>query len=63
MIYQELDPPDWGQLSTLSQRTADEQMPYYLRRFFGQSAEVDVLNQLCVSTGGVLLQVEHVAGR
>ena len=63
MIYQELDPPDWGQLSTVSQRTADEQMPYYLRRFFGQSAEVDVLNQLCVSTGGVLMQVEHVAGR
>ncbi len=60
MIYKELDPPDWDQLSTVSQRTADEQMPYYLRRFFGQSAEVDVLNQLCVSTGGIVTQVDHL---
>lgn len=63
MSYQKLDPPDWDQFSTLSQRNADEQMPCYLRRFFGQIAEVDVLNQLCVSTGGVLMQVDHVAGR
>lgn len=60
MIYKELDPPDWDQLSTISQRTADEQMPYYLRRFFGQSPEVDILNQLCVSTGGVVTQVDHL---
>ena len=60
MIYKELDPPDWDQLSTISQRTADEQMPYYLRRFFGQSPEVDILNQLCVSTGGVVTHVDHL---
>ena len=60
MVYKELDPPDWDQLSTISRRTADEQMPYYLRRFFGKSTQVDVLNQLCVSTGGVETRVDHL---
>lgn len=60
MIYKELDPPDWDQLSTISRRTADEQMPYYLRRFFAKSDDVDVMNQLCVSTAGVVTQVDHL---
>ena len=63
MVFKELDAVDWQNQSVVARRTADEQMPYYLRRFFGQSAEVDVLNQLCVSMGGVLMRVDHVAGR
>ncbi len=60
MIFKELDPLDWKDDSAVTRRTADEQMPYYLRRYFGDSAEVDVLNQLRVSTGGVVSQVDHL---
>lgn len=60
MIFKELDPPDWEQLTSITQRRADEQMPYYLRRYFGTSTEVDVLNQLCVRTGGITTRVDHV---
>ena len=60
MVFKELDPLDWTDDSAVTRRTADEQMPYYLRRYFGDSAEVDVLNQLRVSTGGVVSEVDHL---
>ena len=60
MVFKELDPLDWQDQSVVVRRTADDQMPYYLRRYFGNSAEVDVLNQLRVSTGGVRTQVDHL---
>ena len=60
MVYKELDPLDWQDESALARRTAAEQMPYYLRRYFGDSADLDVLNQLRVSTGGVVTQVDHL---
>lgn len=60
MIFKELDQLDWRDQSAVIRRTADDQMPYYLRRYFGDSAEVDVLNQLRVMTGGVVTQVDHL---
>lgn len=60
MIFKELDPLDWQDQSALRRRTADEQLPYYLRRHFGDSDEVDVINQLRVSTAGVTTQVDHL---
>ncbi len=60
MVYKELDRLDWQDEEAVARRTADEQMPYYLRRFFGDSQDVDVLNQLCVSTGGVTTRVDHL---
>jgi Nuclease-related domain len=60
MIYKELDPLDWEQQTSVTQRRVDEQMPYYLRRYFGSSPEIDVINQLCVRTGGVVTRVDHL---
>ena len=60
MVFKELDRLDWQGQSAVTRHTADEQMPYYLRRYFGDSAEVDVLNQLRVSTGGITTQVDHL---
>jgi len=60
MIFKELDALNWQDQAVVARRTADEQMPYYLRRFFGDSTQVDVLNQLCVSTGGVVTRVDHL---
>lgn len=60
MVLKELDPPDWRDQSAIRRRTAEEQMPYYLRRYFGESAEVDVLNQLRVTSGGVETRVDHL---
>ncbi len=60
MVFKELDALDWQDQSVVVRRTSDEQMPYYLRRFFGDSKQVDVLNQLCVSTGGVVSRIDHL---
>ena len=60
MIFKGLDPLDWQDQSAVARRTAQEQMPYYLQRYFGDSGEVDVLNQLRVSTAGVVTQVDHL---
>jgi hypothetical protein len=60
MVFKELDAVDWQDQSVVVRRTSDEQMPYYLRRFFGDSNQVDVLNQLCVSTGGVVTRIDHL---
>ncbi len=60
MIFKELDPLDWRGQSAMTRRTADEQMPYYLRRYFGNSTEVDVLNQLRVSSSGIVTQLDHL---
>lgn len=60
MVFKELDTLDWQDQSAIVRRTADQQMPYYLRRFFAQSTQVDVLNQLCVATGGVVTRIDHL---
>ena len=35
-------------------------MAHYLRRFFGSSAEVDVLNYLRIELGGEVAQMDHL---
>ena len=60
MVFKELDAVDWQDQSAVVRRTSDEQMPYYLRRFFGDSTQVDVLNQLCVSTSGIVTRIDHL---
>ncbi len=60
MIFKDLDAIDWHDQSAIARHTAQEQMPYYLRRYFGDSTEVDVLNQLRVSTGGITTQLDHL---
>jgi hypothetical protein len=60
MVFKELDALDWQDQSLVARRTSDEQMPYYLRRFFGDSTQVDVLNQLCVTTGGRVARIDHL---
>lgn len=60
MIFKEPDALDWQARTDLVRRTADGQMPYYLRRFFGDSTQVDVLNQLVVTTGGVVTRIDHL---
>ena len=51
MIYKELDP---------FEGKAQEQMAYYLRRAFGASEEVDVLNGLVVRSGDIRAQMHHL---
>ena len=60
MIYKEPDASAWPEQSARARRLSDRQMPYYLRRFFGDSTDVDVLNQLRVSTGGVVTCIDHL---
>ncbi len=60
MIFKELDPLDRQDHSAIARRTAQEQMPYYLKHYFGNSDDVDVLNQLCVATGGAVTRVDHL---
>ena len=43
MIFRELDAVDWQDQSVVARRTPDGQMPYYLRRFFGDNNQADVL--------------------
>lgn len=60
MVFKEFDVRDWQAGAGLERRAAAEQMPYYLRRFFGESTQADVLNQLCVTTGGVVTCIDHL---
>lgn len=60
MVFKELDPIAWQNHSVVARHSAEEQMPYYLRRHFADSPDVDVLNQLRVSTGGVVTQLDHL---
>jgi hypothetical protein len=60
VVFKEPDALDWRERPGFPRRAADEQMPYYLRRFFGDSPQVDVLNQLAVTTAGVVTRVDHL---
>ena len=51
MILKELDPFLGGSQDEIAHRIAQDRMAYHLRRFFGKSEEVDVLNYLRVSSG------------
>jgi len=60
VVFKELDPLDWPSGAGPARRGAEEQVPYYLRRHFGDSSQVDVLNQLCVTTGGLVTSIDHL---
>ena len=60
MIRKELDPFEGFGKFELSGRKAEEQMAFYLRRFFGSSADVDVLNYLRIDLNGEVAQMDHL---
>lgn len=60
MIRKELDPFEGSGKLELAGRKAEEQMSFYLRRFFGSSADVDVLNYLRIDLNGEVAQMDHL---
>ena len=60
MILKELDPFYGRSQEEVAARIAQDRMAYHLRRFFGKSEEVDVLNYLRVGSGSVVAHVDHL---
>ncbi len=60
MILKELDPFLGGSQDDIAHRIAQDRMAYHLRRYFGKSEEVDVLNYLRVSSGTVVTMIDHL---
>ena len=60
MIRKELDPFEGSGKLEYAGRKAEEQMAFYLRRFFGSSADVDVLNYLRIDLNGEVAQMDHL---
>ncbi len=60
MILKELDPFLGNTQDEIAHRIAQDRMAYHLRRFYGKSEEVDVLNYLRVSSGTVVTQIDHL---
>lgn len=60
MIIKELDSFASTDKFQVAGRKAEEQMAHYLRRFFGSSEEVDVLNYLRIEQGGEVAQMDHL---
>jgi Zn finger protein HypA/HybF involved in hydrogenase expression len=60
MILKELDPYIAEDKYEAAGRKAEEQMAFYLRRFFGKSSEVDVLNGIRIELGGEIAQMDHL---
>lgn len=60
MIFKELEPFSSQDKYQIAGRKAEEQMAHYLRRFFGGSTEVDVLNYLRIDLAGEVAQMDHL---
>ncbi len=60
MIYKDLDPFSGQDKFGVAGRRAEEQMAFYLRRFFSGSADIDVLNSLRIELGGEVAQIDHL---
>lgn len=60
MILKELDPFFGRTQEEIAGRIAQDRMAYHLRRYFGKSAEIDVLNYLRVGSGNTLAHVDHL---
>jgi hypothetical protein len=60
LIIKELDSFASSDKFQMAGRKAEEQMAHYLRRFFGSSADVDVLNYLRIELGGEVAQMDHL---
>ena len=60
MIRKELDRFEGSGKLELAGRKAEEQMAFYLRRYFGSSVDVDVLNYLRIDLNGEVAQMDHL---
>lgn len=60
MILKELDPFNGTDKFLVAGRRAEEQMAHYLKRFFGASGDVDVLNYLRIELQGEVAQMDHL---
>jgi hypothetical protein len=60
LILKELDPFAAHDKFSLAGRRAEEQMAHYLKRFFGSSSDVDVLNGLRIELRGEVAQIDHL---
>ncbi len=60
MILKELDPFAGRTQEEVAARIAQDRMAYQLRRFFGKSTEVDVLNYLRIGFGSTVAHVDHL---
>jgi hypothetical protein len=59
-ILKELDPFQGEGKFRVAGHRAEEQMAFYLRRFFANSPNVDVLNHLRIQLGGEIAQMDHL---
>jgi hypothetical protein len=60
MVLKELDPFYGRTQEEIAGRIAQDRMAYHLRRFFGKSEEIDVLNYLRVGSGNTVAHVDHL---
>ncbi|MCY7304715.1 MAG: NERD domain-containing protein [Rhodoferax sp.] len=60
MILKELDPFLGRTKDEVTARIAQDRMAYQLRRFFGKSADVDVLNYLRIGSGSAVAHVDYL---
>lgn len=60
MIYKDLDPFHSDDKFARSGRAAEEQMAFYLKRFFGDDPEILVLNGIRLADAGDAAQVDHL---
>ena len=60
MVLKELDPFYGRTQEEIAGRIAQDRMAYHLRRYFGKSEEIDVLNYLRVGSGTAVAHVDHL---
>lgn len=60
MVLKELDPFYGRTQEEIAGRIAQDRMAYHLRRYFGKSEEIDVLNYLRVGSGAGVAHVDHL---
>lgn len=60
MIRKELDPFDGTDKFAIAGQKAEKQMAFYLRRFFGSSVDVDILNYLRIDLNSEVAQMDHL---
>ena len=60
MVLKELDPFYGHSPDEIAGRIAQDRMAYHLRRFFGKSEEIDVLNYLRLGAGHAVTHVDHL---
>ena len=59
MIVKELEPFEAKDKYQAAGRTAEEQMQFYLKRFFEDDADILVLNNIRIQTESDAAQVDH----